>query len=272
MTCPCKQKLTDEQKNLFNGQMGKNFIQNPNGQKAQSVSDALGPALTKVNGISNLLGVTIGPNLGKAEALRAAGVDITKMNALTNGISNISSKVTAFKNQTDLMSRPDYLMSAIGSMNFYANLGCALGIPGLDIGVSVGVITGKGASSINVAGNVTADLEKLVDNFNGTAVGDDVISAANKFSQSLESITNRINSAADQLNTVTKGCQDMLQAGLDKIGQFSQVNFFTNLLKDASDPCNVLSAQINDSGLMTPEFKSMAQSAIASTSGGSTSR
>jgi hypothetical protein len=268
MTCPCKQKLTDQQKTLFNQQMGKNFIQNLNGAKAGTVAGDLGNALTKANGIANLIGVTTGANLSKAEALRAAGVDVSKLNNLTSKITGMQSKVTSFKNQADKMSDPGYLISVVGSMSFYANLGCALGIEGLDIGVSVDVITGKGGSTINVAGNVSADLTSLLDNFNNTAAGTSIQDAANKFSQGLEGITTKINDATSALDKVTTDCTKMIDQGLGKVTEFSQVNFFTNLLKDASDPCNVLSAKIKDSGLMTPDFQSMAQSAIASTSGG----
>jgi hypothetical protein len=272
MACPCKQKFTEEQKALLNDQMGKSFVQNPNGAAAGALSSSLGTALTKANGIANLIGVTTGPNLSKAEALRAAGVDVTKMNALTNGISNMKSKADAFKSQADLMSNPQYLMSVIGSMNFYANIGCALGIEGLDITASVGVISGKGGSTINVAGAVNADLGKILDNFNDTPYGGNVTAAANAFSQGLEGITNKINDAATAVGDVTKKCTDMIDEGLAKVGQFSQVNFFSNLLKDANDPCNKLGVELKNGGLFTPEFQSLSAAATASTSGGSTSR
>jgi len=86
--------------------------------------------------------------------------------------------VDAFKSQADKLSNPQTLMSVIGSMNFYANLGCALGIEGLDVSVSVGVLTGNGQNAISVAGGVQVDLYRIIDNFSRNPSGAGMETAA----------------------------------------------------------------------------------------------
>jgi|LakMenEpi12Oct12_1017442.scaffolds.fasta_scaffold01139_4 hypothetical protein len=262
MACPCKQKLTDEQKDLVNSQSGKSFVQNTTGGQAGGVSSALGQSIGRLGALATAIQT---PTIGTVgSALGNSGVDVNRLNKIIADTTNMQSAVNAFKSQADRLSNPQTLMGVIGSMNFYANLGCALGIEGLDVTVSIGVLTGNGQNAISVAGGVQVDLDRIIDNFSRNPSGAGMENAAKEFNTALEGITSKINDATGALNKVTGDSVNMISQAAGAISKYSQINFFSNLIGEANDPCNKMSVAVNQGGLLTPEFQQLAGAANAS--------
>ena len=262
MACPCKQKLTDEQKDLVNSQSGKSFVQNTTGGQAGGVSSALGQSLSKLNALKTALTTPTAGTIGGA--LSNTGVDTAKLQDIINNTTKMQTAVDTFKAQADKLSNPQTLMSVIGSMNFYANLGCALGIEGLDVTVSVGVLTGNGKNAISVAGGVQVDLDRIIDNFAKNPEGSGLESAAKDFNTALEGINSKINDATGAISKVTSDSVNMISQAAGAIAKYSQINFFSNLIGESNDPCNKMSVAVNQGGLLTPEFQQLAGAANAS--------
>jgi len=268
MTCPCKQKFTDAEKDLINGQNGKTFIQNPNGAVAGNTISGLNSAAQTAGSIITLLGGTG----DRAQALKAAGVNVGALQGLVTNMNSLGTTVTAFKNQADFLSNPQNLMASLGTLSFAANLGCALGIEGLDVGVSVNVLGDKGGSAVNVAFNVQANLNTLLGGMLNNPVGEQLNSVASQFNSSLGSITSQINEGLNSIKQVTDDSVNTLSKATSLVTNFSQINYFKNLLGDASDPCNKVSVALANDNILTPEFKQLASAANASTSTGGSSR
>lgn len=262
MSCPCKQKLTDEQKNLVNSQLGKSFVQNTTGGQAGGLSSSLGSSLGKLNALKTAIQTPTAGTIGGV--LGNTGVDTAKLNKVIGDVTNMQNAVNAFKSQADKLSNPQTLMSTIGSMNFYGNLGCALGIEGLDVTVSIGVLTGNGQNAISIGGGVQADLDRILDNFANSPSGSGLEGAAAEFNSALEGISSKINEATSAISDVTNKSVNMIQQAASTIGKYSQINFFSTLVGDANDPCNKMSVAVNSNGLLTPEFQQLAGVANAS--------
>lgn len=259
MSCPCKQKLTDQQKVLINDQMGKSPIQNPVGDKAATLSSALTQSYNKLNSIKTL---ALTPNFGTVGgALRNTGVDVNRINKIMGDVQSMKGSVDTFKSQADLLSNPQKLMSVAGTMNFFGNIGCALGIEGIDVGVSIGVITQNGQNSISIAGGVQADLDKIIDSFSSNPYGEELQNAAIEFNKALDGIGSRINDATESLSKITQDSKDMITKAENMVKEYTQINFFSNLFGESSDPCNKMSVAISNSGLMTQQFQNLSAAA-----------
>jgi hypothetical protein len=282
MSCPCKQKLTEEQKSLINGMMGKSFISNPNGDAAGSqrselltsyntlsrLKDALTPVV--VGGQGGQGGVSTLSNLG--QALSSAGIGAGKLDEMMGKVSNLRDNLQTFKDQADRLSNPQTLMSTIGSMNFSASLGCALGIEGLDVNLSVGILTGNGGNAISISGGVNADLTRILSQFSDSAPLSTLEDAARTFNSQIENINSKISEAAGAVSDVASASINTIAKGAALISDYSKINFFSTLLGESNDPCNKLSAEIGSSDIITPQFKQLASAANSSVSGGGTSR
>ena len=88
-------------------------------------------------------------------------------------------------------------------------------------------------------------------------------------------LSSKINQATGALNEITSASDRIRNDATALIAKYSQINFFSNLVGDANDPCNKMSVAVNQSGLLTPEFQQLAGAANASvaspfTSSGST--
>lgn len=261
MPCPCKTELTDAQKALHKGVAGTNPFQNPVGEKAGEVSGKLSQSLSKIGGLATALtplspGVPITDPLGLA--LNSAGVNLSQIQSLASSVGNMKASVDAFKSEANRLMDPTTLMSTLGTMNLFGNIGCALGIEGLDIGVSIGVVTENGKTSISVAANIQADLDTMLDNVTG-----EVPNAINNLASGIGDVQNKINESVGQLNGLVSAGQQKMAEGMSKISEFAQVNFLSNLIGEAGDPCNSLSASVSGN-LLSQDFKQKAQTMLNS--------
>lgn len=271
MACPCKTKLTEEQKTLHNTTSGTSQIQNSVGQKAGQVSGGLSSTISKINNLITHLTPIIneGPPptstlSSYGQALQAAGINSSALNSLKNKTTSMKSSVDAMKTESERLTNPQTLMSTIGTMNFYGNIGCALGIEGLDVGVALGVVTANGKTSISVAGNIQVDLDKLVGNISDSV---DLNAAAGQLSAGMDSISSKINDSISTMNGLVSAGQDKLTEAQIKVAEFTQITFLSNLVGDSSDPCNKMAVESADN-LLSPQFRGLSQSAISSVSSG----
>ena len=271
MACPCKTKLTEEQKTLHNTTSGTSQIQNSVGEKAGQVSGGLSSTISKINNLVtqlDLISDGADPPVftlsSYGQALQAAGINSSALNSLKNKVTSMKSSVDAMKTESERLTNPQTLMSTIGTMNFYGNIGCALGIEGLDVGVALGVVTANGKTSISVAGNIQIDLDKLVGNISDSI---DLNAAAGQFSAGMDSISSKINDSISTMNGLVSAGQDKLTEAQIKVAEFTQITFLSNLVGDSSDPCNKMAVESADN-LLSPEFRGLSQSAISSVSSG----
>ncbi len=271
MACPCKTKLTEEQKTLHNTTSGTSQIQNSVGQKAGQVSGGLSSTISKIDNLIQQLEPISGglpgapPTLSSyGQALQAAGINSSALNSLKNKTTSMKSSVDAMKTESERLTNPQNLMSTIGTMNFYGNIGCALGIEGLDVGVALGVVTSNGKTSMSVAGNIQIDLDKLVGNISDSI---DLNQAAGQFSAGMDSISSRINNSISTMDGLVSAGQAKVEEAKAKVAEFTQITFLSNLVGDSSDPCNKISVE-SANNLLSPEFRGLSQSAISSVSSG----
>ena len=271
MACPCKTKLTEEQKTLHNTTSGTSQIQNSVGEKAGQVSGGLSSTISKINNLVtqlDLISDGADPPVftlsSYGQALQAAGINSSALNSLKNKVTSMKSSVDAMKTESERLTNPQTLMSTIGTMNFYGNIGCALGIEGLDVGVALGVVTANGKTSISVAGNIQVDLDKLVGNISDSV---DLNAAAGQLSAGMDSISSKINDSISTMNGLVSAGQDKLTEAQIKVAEFTQITFLSNLVGDSSDPCNKMAVESADN-LLSPEFRGLSQSAISSVSSG----
>ena len=272
MACPCKTNLTEEQKTLHNTTAGTSPIQNSVGTKAGQVSGSLSSTASKINGlITHLTPVESSPGVfsplsSHGAALQAAGINLGQLNSLQSKVTAMKSSVDAIKTESERLTDPQTLMSTIGTMNFYGNIGCALGIEGLDVGVSIGVVTANGKTSVSVAGNIQVELDKLVGNISDSV---DLNAAAGQLSAGMDSISSKINNSISTMNNLISDGKNKVDEAKLKVAEFTQITFLSNLVGDSSDPCNKMSVESADN-LLSPEFRGLSQSAISSVSSGLT--
>ena len=262
MACPCKQKLTDQQKELINSQSGKSFVQNPNADRALGIGNSLSQTLGRLSAIATAVQTPTAGTIGGA--LQQTGVDTVRLQSVINNTNNLATAVTAFKNQAQSIGSKEGLMRTIGRMNFYANLGCALGIEGLDVSVSIGVLTGNGTTALNLAGNVNLDLDRILENFSRNPAGEGLANSAREFNTALERINSKINEASAAVGKVTQDSINMLEQARIATTEFGFVNFFNSLIGESNDPCNKMAFAVNDAGLISPQFQQLSQAANAS--------
>lgn len=259
MTCPCKTKLTDEQKTLFNSPIDP--IKNVVGEKAASISSSLTNTIGKAQGLVDLFNVAPGaPITGLAAAMQNAGLGGSQLNGLVDRLNSLKNTTDVFKAEADRLSDPQNLMSLVGTMNFYGNIGCALGIEGIDVGVSLSVVTEGGKTSIAVAGNIQADIDRMLDN---VMSGTDIEAAMGELSSQMNNISGQIDGAVGQLNGMVDMGKQKFEEAMAKVAEFTQVSFLSNLVGDGTDPCNKMAVEVAGS-LLSQEFKQLSRSAISS--------
>jgi outer membrane murein-binding lipoprotein Lpp len=264
MTCPCKTKLTDEQKELINSQNGKPFVNNTSATGASGASSALTTTVNRLATLSSIFTSPLPADQATATALSAAGVNASKISQLSTKVGTLKSSVDTFKNQAQALTNPQTLMAVVGKMTFAANLGCALGIEGLDVNLSVGIIGGKGINSINIAGGVNVDVNKILDNIALDSNGAILNNGAQNFLAGLESVTSKIDSAVSAVDGVVNDSLTSIANASSLITNYSQINFFSNLLGGSGDPCNNASVAFATDSILTDDFKQLAGAANSS--------
>jgi hypothetical protein len=256
--CGCPMKLTDQQKDMHNavkGGLGTTI--NPVGSAAGSVSNKLAGSLLKVNSLVTAMGDTGGSMFA---ALNNAGLGGTQLSVLAGKIQSMKSASDSFKAEADRLSDPATLMNVVGVAGMAGKIGCALGIEGLDVSLTLSVVTENGKTSIAVSGNIQADLDTMLDNI---LEGTNLTDAAGALSVGINDTMAKMDEAAGAMNGMIAQGEAMLQESLSIVTEYTQVNFLANLVGDGSDPCNTLAAGIKGN-LLSSEFQNFANNSLAS--------
>jgi len=244
--CPCKQSLTDGERGILNFGLTNEMLRNPNAA-AIAVYRQLGGA----NGarIESLIqAAQVG---GTSNALTTA---LPELNRVKSAINVLDNRVDAFENECNRFTDPKQLINIVSSLSLFAEMQCALGIQGLDIGVGLNVVNQNGQLSINYAVVANVDLEKILNQFSDNNLGTATADAVRQLQEGLGKITG----VMDQANALIGGLMDAAEAlqnqAADFIQKYTSINALANLINEANtDPCFKLGGTLNGS-LVSPDF------------------
>jgi hypothetical protein len=258
--CPCKNTVTDGEKGVLNFGLTKDMLKNPNAA-AIGIARQLGGK----NGdrLAGLINSANDPLTGLTEALPA-------LTRIQNAVNSQKTIVNAFENECNKFTTVRGLTSIISSLGLYADLACALGIEGLDVGVGLNVVNENGKFRIDYAVNANVDLEKVLNKFSDGA-GTDLANAVKNLQSGLDEAFKAMDDVNNKLNEVINQAAGMQQQAIDFIRKYSDISSLMNLVNQAStDPCFKLGGTMN-ANLISPEFISTVEGAGLGGVGGGTS-
>ena len=263
--CPCKQKLTDGQKGVFNFGLNNEMLRNPNAAAINAVRQLGGANSSRIESLITAAKAT-GPG-GVQNVLFTALPSLEKMKA---SIINQKDKVNTFENECNRFTNPRNLTSIISSLSLFAELNCALGIEGFDINVGLNVVNNNGQFSIDYAVNANINVQKILDEYGdgfGTATADMV----SNLRAGLDDVVGKMDEANTALEKIVTDSQKMQQDAAAFIAKYTSINSLANLVNQAStDPCFKLGATLNGS-LVSSEFLNTVSNAGFGGAGGGTS-
>lgn len=247
--CPCKQKLSENEKDVINFGLNDvvNILQNPN-QAAINAMDGL----IKSN---KLTGAAL-PNT------------FASLNNALSTLNKADESLTKFVGECNKLTDPQNLLRTISSMGLYADLTCALGIPGLDVTAGLGVVQRDGQMSLQVGLNAQIQLNSILKQIdpNNLAGG-----LSNDIINGLNAAGDALNQANAAINDVVAKTQQAQQEALAFIQKYTSINGLFNLVNLSNeDSCFKLGAAVNAS-LISPEFYQVA-TANATPQGGTSTR
>ena len=243
--CPCKQKLTDGEKGILNFGLSSEMLKNPN---AAAI------------GIARQLG---GANAFRMEQLISAaqvggptGLLNSALPSLQQGqqkIAQLQGIVNGFEAECNRLTDPRQLVNIISSLSLYAELSCALGIEGLDIGAGLNVVNENGQLSINFAVAANVDLEKVLNQFD-PGLGTATAGAVENLRAGLNSAFQKLDQANAAIQGVVDATTAMQNEAANFIQKYTSINSLANLINEANtDPCFKLGSTLNGS-LVSPDF------------------
>lgn len=244
--CPCKQKLTDGEKGILNFGLTSEMLKNPN---AAAI------------GIARQLG---GANTAKIEQLISAaqvggptGLLNSALPSLEQGkqkIAQLQGIVNGFEAECKRLTDPRQLVNIISSLSLYAELSCALGIEGLDIGAGLNVVNENGQLSISFAVAANVDLEKVLNQFSDNQLGTGLANAVQQLQSGLGSAFEKLDQANAAIQSVVDATTAMQNEAANFIQKYTSINSLANLINEANtDPCFKLGSTLNGS-LVSPDF------------------
>jgi hypothetical protein len=241
LECPCKQKLTDGEKGVLNFGLSQAMLNDPN-----AAAVGLARQLGGRNGgrLANL--ITTDP----LSALYGAAPSLQRMK---NSLDSQTGIIDRFAAESARFTEPRYLTSIISSMSLFAELNCALGIEGIDIGVGLNVVNNNGQFSIDYAVNANIDIEKVLNKFSDGS-GSDLADKVRDLQSGLDSAFAAIDEANSKLNGIMADAAAAQAEAAAFIAKYTSINSLANLINQAStDPCFKLGGTLNGS-LVSPEF------------------
>jgi len=258
--CPCKNTVTDGEKSVLNFGLTNEMLKNPN-----AAAIGLARQLGGSNGdrLAGLITSAADPVNGLTTALPA-------LTRIQSAVSSQNAIVNAFENECNKFTTVRGLTSIISSLGLYADLACALGIEGVDVGVGLNVVSGNGKFRLDYAVNANVDLEKVLNKFSDGA-GTDLANAVKNLQSGLDEAFKAMDEVNNKLNEVINQAAGMQQQAVDFIRKYSDISSLMNLVNQAStDPCFKLGGTMN-ANLISPEFISTVEGAGLGGVGGGTS-
>ena len=243
--CPCKQTLNEGEKRILNFGLNNDMLRNPNAAAIGIARQLGGANSSRIEGL-----ITSASAGGPTNTLQTALPALTRMRDTLQTQQNI---VTAFENESNRFTNPRELVRTISSLSLFAEMNCALGIKGLDIGIGLNVVNENGQLSINYAVVANADLEQILNQFSsglGTATAD----AVRQLQEGLNNVFTKMDAANNSLNSIMDEAAAMQNRAADFIQKYTSINSLANLINEANtDPCFKLGSTLNGS-LVSPDF------------------
>lgn len=243
--CPCKQQLTEGEKGILNFGLSSEMLKNPNAAAIGIAKQLGGTNATRIEGLIQQaqIGGTTGLLNGALPSLQQA----------QNKVSQLQGIVGAFENECNKFTDPRQLLNIVSSLSLYGELGCALGIPGLDIGGGVSVVNQNGQLSINYAVAANVDLEKVLNKFTDGG-GTDLAQAIQDLNSGLASAFSAIDQANAKIQEVIDLTTSIQNEAANFIQKYTDISSLASLVNlSSSDPCFKLGSTINGS-LVSSDF------------------
>ena len=258
--CPCKNTVTDGEKGVLNFGLTKDMLKNPN-----AAAIGLARQLGGSNG-DRLAGLITSAN----DPLNGLTTALPALTRIQSAVSSQNAIVNAFEKECNKFTTVRGLTSIISSLGLYADLACALGIEGVDVGVGLNVVNENGKFRLDYAVNANVDLEKVLNKFSDGA-GTDLANAVKNLQSGLDEAFKAMDEVNNKLNEVINQAAGMQQQAVDFIRKYSDISSLMNLVNQAStDPCFKLGGTMN-ANLISPEFISTVEGAGLGGVGGGTS-
>ena len=252
--CPCPAAMSKEKKDAVNWGRNNPVFQNPVAAQTSNAQGGFAAGLAKANQVSSVLS--------------SLGGNTSQMTALSSRIGNMQGVLGNFSNQSNRLSGlpftgngPD-LLSLVSTVTAAVDFQCALGIEGLDVGAKIGLVTEDGKMKLNVAIDVQADLNKLLDKLpQGSTSEPGFLEKMQEglagIQEGLNKITNKMDEVAGGLNNAMDQVSGMFDDALDFVTQFTNINFAINL---SNDPCTKFGVGFKQ-GILNPAFIDQARNA-----------
>jgi len=258
--CPCKNTVSDGEQGVLNFGLTNEMLKNPN-----AAAIGLARQLGGRNGdrLAGLIDSADDPLTGLTTALPA-------LTRIQSAVSSQQTIVNAFEKECNKFTTVRGLTSIISSLGLYADLACALGIEGVDVGVGLNVVNDNGKFRLDYAINANVDLEKVLNKFSDGS-GTDLANAVKNLQSGLDEAFKAMDDVNNKLNEVINQAAGMQQEAIDFIRKYSDISSLMNLVNQAStDPCFKLGGTMN-ANLISPEFINTVEGAGLGGVGGGTS-
>lgn len=260
--CPCKQKLSDGQKGVLNFGLSSEMLKDPNAAAVGIAKQLGGRNSNRIDSI--IQAYTIGSGLpggggggggigGFLDSIGASNF-LPSLTRTRNQVNSLSGLVDAFGKESARLSTVEGLLSTVSSLSLYAELSCALGIEGLDIGVGLNVVNQNGQFAIQSAIAANVDLEKILNQFGDGGVGTELAENIQKLQSGIDGAFEKLDEVNNGMNELLEKTQQIQNEAADLIKKYTDISALADLINQADiDPCFKLGSTINGS-LVSPEF------------------
>jgi len=239
--CPCPETVSDCDKSILSFGLTSEMFNNPNAAAISAVRQLGGANGARIQGL--------------IEAATSGGVGnaIPVISRIQQLLTSQEAIITAFENETKKFTTVQGLLSIVSNLSLYANLTCALGIPGLDIAAGLNVVNGNGQSSIQAVLAANVDLERVLNSFvpgTGTALAQSI----QDFQGILGSIADTIEAVSGAIDGLMNEAAAVLAEATAFVQKYTDISSLANLVNLANtDPCFKLGSIINGN-LISPDF------------------
>jgi len=239
--CPCPETVSDCDKSILSFGLTSEMFNNPNAAAISAVRQLGGANGARIQGLI------------EAATLGGVGNAIPVISRIQQLLTSQEAIITAFENETKKFTTVQGLLSIVSNLSLYANLTCALGIPGLDIAAGLNVVNGNGQSSIQAVLAANVDLERVLNSFvpgTGTALAQSI----QDFQGILGSIADTIEAVSGAIDGLMNEAAAVLAEATAFVQKYTDISSLANLVNLANtDPCFKLGSIINGN-LISPDF------------------
>ncbi len=251
--CPCKQQLTNGQRDVLNIGLSNQILTNPNAEAINVARQLGGRNSSRIESIINSAdiggdGLGGGANTGVNPLFTA----VPALRRIQGSLQQQTGIVDAFSAESERLSTPEGLLSSVSSLNFFAEMNCALGVEGIDVMVGLSVINQNGQFAIQGAVAANVNLEKVLNQFGDP--GRATVDGIKKLQSGINDAFQKLDAANNSINQIVNQTQAMqLQAG-NFIQKYSSISALADLVNEANtDPCFKMKTVVNG-GLFSQQF------------------